>query len=173
MAAAESGSSRILGAAGLESLTRTIPPEALRRIDVPLLMITGSFDDVTPPASDADPAFSTLAEQVVRRVDLQHAGHQGCSDVGLYLELIGQVEGVPDLVRDFVHGMAAQVTGTIGDPWRPTVGLHLRILGTWLDEVTGRDIDGARAVLAGIGGETGVISRETGTTPEVVERSDA
>lgn len=173
LAAAESGSSRILGAAGLESLTRTIPPEALRRIDVPLLMITGSFDDVTPPASDADPAFSTLAEQVVRRVDLQHAGHQGCSDVGLYLELIGQVEGVPDLVRDFVHGMAAQVTGTIGDPWRPTVGLHLRILGTWLDEVTGRDIDGARAVLAGIGGETGVISRETGTTPEVVERSDA
>ena len=38
--------------------------------------------------------------------------------------------------------MAADVTGTPGDPWRPTVGLHLRTLGDWLDEVLDRESAG-------------------------------
>ena len=173
LAAAEHDRPRICGAAGLESLTRTIPRVALEQITVPLLMICGAFDDVTPPATDADPAFATLVNHVVHRVDIERAGHQGCSDVGLYLELIDQADGIPDLVRDFVESMAAQVTGRVGDPWRPTVGLHLRTLGTWLDEVTGRDIRGARAELAKIAAEDGVRSRGTGTSPEVIERSDA
>ena len=66
---------------------------------------------------------------------IENAGHQACSDVGLYLELAPQVEGLPDLVADFLRSLADQVTGRAGDPWRPTVGLHLRILGAWLDEL--------------------------------------
>lgn len=177
LAASEADRPRIRGAAGLESLTRTIPTDDLRRIPVPLLMVVGAVDEVTPPASDADPAFAALTGHAVRRVDVERAGHQGCSDVGLYLELIDRVEGVPDLVpdlvRDFVEGMAAQVTGTIGDPWRPTVSLHLRILGAWLDEVNHRDSAGARAELDAIATEPGVVVREASPGPEVLERSDA
>ena len=68
-------------------------------------------------------------------VDIEAAGHQGCSDVGLYLELAPQVEGLPDIVGDYLLTLADQVTGTAGDPWRPTVALHLEILADWLDEV--------------------------------------
>ncbi|HEU5302669.1 MAG TPA: hypothetical protein VFW06_10575 [Acidimicrobiia bacterium] len=161
LASAESDRPRIRGAAGLQSLTRTIPLDDLGRISVSLLMVTGSFDDVTPPVIDADPAFDALARQDVHRVDIRDAGHQGCSDVGLYLELIDEVGGVPDLVRDFVTGMAAQVTGRAGTRWRPTVTLHLRILGAWLDEVTGGDRDRARAELAAIGAMPGVAVRLT------------
>ncbi len=164
LAATESERPRICGAAGLESLTRTIPGEVLRRIPVPLLMVTGAADDVTPPATDADPAFAALVGHDVRRVDIEAAGHQGCSDVGLYLELLEQVAGepglVPDVVHDFVHGMAAQVTGRAGDPWRPTVALHLRILGAWLDDVTGRDPDRARAAVADLAAGAGITVRE-------------
>ncbi len=161
LAAVESEQPRIRGAAGLESLTRTIPPGDLERISVPLLMVVGSFDDVTPPVTDADPAFATLAGHDVRRVDIRDAGHQGCSDVGLYLELIDQVDGVPDLVRDFVTGMATQVTGRAGAPWRPTVALHLRILGGWLDEVTGHDPDGSQVEFAEVAATPGVSLRAT------------
>ena len=161
LAAAEADRDRICGAAGLESLTRTIPAQALRQITVPILMVTGAFDDVTPVATDADPAWVTLADHVVHRVDLDHAGHQGCSDVGLYLELIDQVDDVPEVVRDFVQGMATQVTGRADEPWRPTVTLHLCVLAAWLDLVTGRDSDQACAELAHLGSVPGVLLRQT------------
>jgi dienelactone hydrolase len=160
-ASTESDRPRIRGAAGLQSLTRTIPPDDLGRISVPLLMVTGSFDDVTPPVTDADPAFAAFARHDVHRVDIRDAGHQGCSDVGLYLELIDEVAGVPDLVRDFVTGMAVQVTGQAGTPWRPTVTLHLRILGAWLDKVTDGDPDRAQAELAAVAAMPGVVVRLT------------
>ena len=79
---------------------------------------------------------------------------------------IDEVGGVPDLVRDFVTGMAAQVTGRAGTPWRPTVTLHLRILGAWLDEVTGGDRDRAQAELAEVAATHGVAVRLTGRSAE-------
>ena len=81
----------------------------------------------------------TIIRDDARRFDLAAAGHQACSDVGLYLELESQVDGVPDIVAAFLASMADQVTGHAGDPWRPTVGLHLRILGAWLDDVFAMD----------------------------------
>jgi hypothetical protein len=107
----------------------------LSRIDVPALMVVGARDLTTPPDTDADRAFEVLAAKRGIRIDLEDAGHQACSDVGLYLELAPQVEGLPGLVDDFLQSLAAQVTGRLGDPWRPTVASHLRILGAWLDEL--------------------------------------
>ena len=88
-----------------------------------------------------------MSEVVVRddahRIDLADAGHQACSDVGLYLELESRVSGLPEIVAAFLASMTDQVTGRAGDPWRPTVGLHLRILGAWLSDVVGLDADRA------------------------------
>ena len=87
---------------------------------------------------DADRAFEALGDNA-RRVDIERAGHQGCSDVGVYLELAPQVEGLPEIVFDYLHSMAADVTGTAGEPWRPTLEAHLATLGDWLDEVLDRE----------------------------------
>ena len=129
---------RIKAVAGLQSLTRSIRRSAIARIPVPMLMLVGMRDATTPPELDADRAFSA-AGPLARRVDIEAAGHQACSDVGLYLELAPQVPELPDFVGDFVRSMADNITGTAGDPWRPTVGLHLELLATWLDEVLQTD----------------------------------
>jgi predicted dienelactone hydrolase len=149
---------RVRGAAGLQSFTRTLPRRVLERIDVPTLLVVGALDSTCPPATDADPAFAALAPKRGRRIDIEGAGHQACSDVGLYLELAPRVDGLPDIVVDFLASLADQVTGTAGEPWRPTVGLHLRILGAWLDELFDRDRDRARRDLDEVGQVPGVVT---------------
>ncbi len=146
----------IRAVAGLEPFTRSLPRRVLGAIGVPALLVAGARDQTTPPATDADRAFAALGSADARRVDIDAAGHQACSDVGLYLELAPQVAGIPDLVVGFVSSMAADVTGTPGDPWRPTVGLHLEILGGWLDEVTGAGAVPAGRGLAPVAGRPGV-----------------
>lgn len=130
---------RIGAVAGLQSFTRTMSRRVLRGVTVPSLLIAGARDATCPPPTDATPAQAALEHSEARRIDIEHAGHQACSDVGLYLELAPQAEGLPDLVVDYLQTLADQVTGTAGDPWRPTVGLHLRLLGAWLDLVLGHD----------------------------------
>jgi pimeloyl-ACP methyl ester carboxylesterase len=144
LAGAEPSDPRIGAVAGLQSFTRTLPANVLTRVKAPSLLIAGARDATCPPGTDTAPAYAALASRNARRVDIEHAGHQACSDVGLYLELEPQVEGLPDVIGDFLHSLADQVTGTAGDPWRPTVGLHLRILGAWLDEVFDRDATQSR-----------------------------
>ncbi len=144
----------IRAVAGLEPFTRTLPRRVLGAIEVPALLVAGAQDRTTPPTTDGDRAFAAFGSADARRVDVDAAGHQACSDVGLYLELAPQVAGIPDLVVGFVSSMAADVTGTPGDPWRPTVGLHLEILGGWLDEVTGTVAQGRG--LAPVAGRPGV-----------------
>jgi predicted dienelactone hydrolase len=160
LAGAERADQRVRAVAGLQSLTRTLPASVLRRVEVPTLMVVGARDQTTPPDTDADRAFAVMGGKDARRVDIEDAGHQACSDVGLYLELAPQVVGLPDLIADFVNSMAADITGRAGDPWRPTVGLHLRLLGAWLDEVLERDPDGARRELDAVGKLPGVSARE-------------
>ena len=82
--------------------------------------------------------------------------------MGLYIDLAPQVEGLPDLVVDFVNSMAADITGRAGDPWRPTVGLHLRILGAWLDDVLDRDARSARLDLDDVSRTPGVTVQHRG-----------
>jgi predicted dienelactone hydrolase len=133
---------RVRAIAGLESLTRTLSEKTLSRVTVPVLLIVGMQDKTTPPETDADRAFEALGENA-RRVDIEHAGHQGSSDVGLYFELAPQVDGLPEIVFEYLQSMAADVTGTAGDPWRPTLEAHLQTLGDWLDEVLDREISRA------------------------------
>jgi predicted dienelactone hydrolase len=137
LAGAEPADTRVRAIAGLQSLTRTLSRQTLARVHVPTLLLVGAQDKTTPPETDADLAFEVLGTNA-RRVDVDRAGHQACSDVGLYLELAPKVEGLPEIVFEFLQSMAADVTGTAGDPWRPTVALHLQTLGDWLDGVLDR-----------------------------------
>jgi len=147
---------RVSAVAGLEPLTRTLPADLLGRVEVPTLLVAGAHDEATPPHTDAAPAFAALGRADAWLVGIDSAGHQACSDVGLYLELAPQVEGLPDVAHDFLRVLADQVTGRPGDPWRPTVHLHLRVLGTWLDHVLDHHGDRARRDLEALGALAGV-----------------
>lgn len=156
LAGAATPDPRIRAVAGLQSLTRNLSRRVLARVAVPALMIVGARDQTTPPSTDADRAFAALRGDARSRFDIDRAGHQACSDVGLYQELVSQVDGLPDIVSDYVRGLADQVTGRAGDPWRPTVGAHLEILGAWLDDVFDRDRTAARATLDTIATRDGI-----------------
>ena len=161
VAAAEAPDPRIRGVAGLQPFARSLSRKHIARIAVPTMLVVGLQDQTCPPATDADRVTGTITRADAQRVDLTDAGHQACSDVGLYLDLATQVEGIPDIVAMFLASMADQITGRAGDPWRPTVGLHLRILGAWLDELFDLDPAGAARELAVIGALPGVVLRRS------------
>ena len=156
LAGADRPDPRVHAVAGLQSFTRTLRRSVLARVEIPCLLVAGAADATTPPVTDADRAFAALGSRDARRIDVEHAGHQACSDVGLYLELAPRVDGLPELVGEFLQGLADQVTGTAGDPWRPTVGLHLRALGAWLDDVFDRDPERAVRDMEQVSGAPGV-----------------
>ena len=158
-AASDAPDPRIRAVAGLQPFARSLSRQAIARISVPTLLIAGERDATCPPATDADRVTDTITRDDAQRFDLAEAGHQACSDVGLYLELESQVSGLPEIVAAFLGTMADQVTGRAGDPWRPTVGLHLRILGAWLGDVVG-DRGGADE-LAAIAQLPGVTARSS------------
>jgi predicted dienelactone hydrolase len=150
---------RVRAVAGLQPFARSLSRRALARIAVPSLLVVGARDETCPAATDADRVTETVTRADARRFDLADAGHQACSDVGLYLELEARVSGLPDIVAAFLASMADQVTGRAGDAWRPTVGLHLRILAAWLADAFGIDADAA--------GELDDIARLPGVTARV------
>lgn len=154
---------RLRAVAGLQSLTRTIPDVVLERIEIPTLLVVGARDATTPPRTDAERAWAMLGARQAWRVDIERAGHQGCSDVGLYLELAPRVEGLPDVVHEYVRSMASDVTGTAGDPWRDTVALHVRILAAFLDGALGIDADTATRELDAVSTLPGVRVVHRGT----------
>ena len=160
-AGADPVDARVGAVAGLQPFMRSLPKRVLGRISAPALIIAGAKDQTTPSALDADRGFAALVNTDALRVDVEHAGHQACSDVGLYLEVAPHVENVPEIVTEFVSSMADQVTGTAGDPWRPTVGFHLRMLGAFLDDVFDRDRHLARAELMELADLPGVTTRRT------------
>ena len=125
----------IRGAVGLQPFTRSVSRDDLARAAVPVLLVAAGADATTPPALDSHPAFEVLGAPSVDLVEFAEAGHQACSDVGLYVELLPEVDGLPELVSDLVGGMAADVTGRAGDPWRPVVALHLELVVAWADAV--------------------------------------
>ena len=130
LAGSEPTDPRVRAVAGLAvAHAHAVPRARSARIDVPTMLIVGMQDKTHAARGRRRPRVRRLERGTHARVDIEDAGHQACSDVGLYLELAPQVDGLPEIVFDFVQSMAADVTGSAGDPWRPTVGLHLRILG--------------------------------------------
>jgi len=131
-AGASDHAGRVRGVVGLQPFSRNLSRDQLAGLTVPLLLVGGSADTTTPVGADTHRAFDAAGSTHAHVVEVAAAGHQACSDVGLYLELLPQVEGLPEFVHETVGAMAADVTGTPGDPWRPTVALHLELLTVWL-----------------------------------------
>jgi predicted dienelactone hydrolase len=123
---------RIRGVVGLQPFSRNLSRERLAGLTVPLLLVGGTADATTPVDADTHRAFDAAGSTDAHVVEVVAAGHQACSDVGLYLELLPQVDGLPEFVVETVTAMADNVTGTPGDPWRPTVALHLELVVVWL-----------------------------------------
>lgn len=150
IASGETAHPSVRAAAGMQAFTRSMVKQVFESISVPTMLVAGMQDATTPPTTDADRAWAKLAAHPAWRIDVERAGHQACSDVGLYLELAPDVEAIPEIVRQFVASMAADVTGTAGDPWRDTVALHVRILGAFLDGALGIDVETAHRELAAV-----------------------
>jgi hypothetical protein len=94
----------------------------------------------TPPATDIDYATALFhPDLTVRKVILDGVGHQGCSDVGLYVQFGPQVPGVPTPALEMLDSMGREVTGQAGDPCQPAVLAHVELLGAWLEDVTASD----------------------------------
>ena len=148
-AVSEQRDGRVRAIAGLQAFTRTISRSELGSVSVPTLLIAGANDTTCPVGSDAHRAFEALvgAPHVACTV-IAAAGHQACSDVGLYRELAPQVPNLPDVVVQYLSGLGNDVTGNAVDPWRPSVALHLELLGSWLDEVLHLNSDRDRFALA-------------------------
>jgi predicted dienelactone hydrolase len=105
---------------------------SMRSVATPLLIVAGEKDQTTPVATNVAPALEHLSSSLTTAVVLEGVGHQGCSDVGLYIETAPSIEGVPDFVVDFLGTMSADTTGTSGEPWRPVTAAHIEIVATWL-----------------------------------------
>ena len=161
---------RVRAVAGHQAFTRSMPKQVFADISVPVMLVVSALDATTPPATDADRAWAKLGSADAWRVDVERAGHQGCSDVGLYVELAPHVEGLPDLVRAFIASMGADVTGTVGDPWRETVTQQVAVLGAFLTGALGVDVDGAAAEFAAVGEAPGVTVSTRGGFPRVAEQ---
>jgi predicted dienelactone hydrolase len=131
-AGASEHGARLRGVVGLQPFSRNVSRDRLAGLTVPLLLVGGSADTTTPVDADMHRSFDAAGSTSAHVVEVAAAGHQACSDVGLYLELLPQVDGLPEFVVDTVTAMAADVTGTPGDPWRPTVALHLELVTVWL-----------------------------------------
>lgn len=121
---------RIRAVAGAQAYTRTLPNELLRQINVPALLLVGSGDVTTPPASDADPIWGVLStlDARHRRVDLPNGGHQACSDFSLYMEVVPTIPGIPQMVLDYLASIAAESPIGFMETWRDTMAVQIENL---------------------------------------------
>ena len=116
-AGAFSGPSAPKAIIGLQPYLRLLKVSDLEALSQPVLLLGADNDRTTPPALDID-HYLGIAPSEPRVTILERAGHQACSDVALYLDVLPQIEGIPEFVTDFLSTMAADITGTPGDPWR-------------------------------------------------------
>ena len=108
-----------------------LTPEEIARVTAPVLIVAGSHDATTPVVTNVAPVLPHLSAPVTALV-LEGVGHQGCSDVALYIEVAPTIPGVPDFVLEFLNTMSADTTGTPGEPWRPVRDTHIDLVSTWL-----------------------------------------
>ena len=73
--------------------------EALARVAVPTLLISGTVDRTTPPKANTDRPWRLIPGRPAYRVDIVDAGHQAFTDVGLHQRMLA---GRPDIPADVV-----------------------------------------------------------------------
>jgi dienelactone hydrolase len=125
---------RFKAAIGAQAYTRILPPELIASVPVPVLLLVGLGDITTPPATDAEPAWEILRKSALphRRLNLPYGGHQACSDFSLYMELAPGIEGVPQLVLDYLQSIAAESPTGFETTWRATLSEQIEEMKVFL-----------------------------------------
>lgn len=124
------GDPRVRAIAGAQAYTRTLPREVVDRLGVPALLLVGLGDRTTPPSTDADPVWALLNTDGARhhRIDLEHGGHQACSDFAFYMEMLPSIPGVPQMVVDYLESIAADSPRGFRETWRITIERHIEAI---------------------------------------------
>lgn len=115
---------------GLQPYLRSLGEATLARVGVATMLVVGGTDDVTPAATDADRGWALVPGRPAWRLDLPRSGHQACSDIALYAELVEHVPELPQLVRDYLRSTAAGTCGPGVRPWRDV--LREQVVAVWV-----------------------------------------
>ena len=134
-AGTEQGRSALKSLVALEPYLVRLTAAELKRVATTALIVAGDKDATTPVETNIDPVLPQLQKDKTTALLLSNVGHQGCSDVGMYIEVAPTVPGVPDFVLEFMGSMGDDTTGTAGDPWRPVTQAHIELVRTWLANV--------------------------------------
>lgn len=138
-AGTEQGREVLRSLVALEPYLVRLQPEELARVATPALIVAGDKDATTPIETNIHPVVPHLEAELTTTLVLENVGHQGCSDVGMYIEVAPTVPGVPDFVLDFMGTMGDDTTGTAGEPWRPVTQAHIELVTSWLANVGSRE----------------------------------
>lgn len=133
---------RIGAVIGLQPYTRTMSDAALARVRTPTLLLISEFDQTTPAATDGDRPWQLVDASPTWRIDLGGAAHHASSDMGLYLELAGQLPDLPPMVMAYVAMMNGEMSGPQYRPWREALALVIRSVSAFIDIVL--DVDPTR-----------------------------
>jgi len=125
---------RFKAAIGAQAYTRVLPADLIASVPVPVLLLVGLGDMTTPPATDAEPAWEILSKSALphRRLNLPYGGHQACSDFALYIELAPGIEGVPQLVLDYLKSIAVESPAGFESSWRTTLAEQIEEIKVFL-----------------------------------------
>jgi len=134
-AGTEQGRSALQSLIALEPYLVRLTAAELERVATTTLIVAGDKDATTPVETNIHPVLPQLQKDKTTALLLSNVGHQGCSDVGMYIEVAPTVPGVPDFVLEFMGTMGDDTTGTAGDPWRPVTEAHIELVRTWLANI--------------------------------------
>lgn len=115
---------RMRALVSLQGYTRQLSDSALGRVETPTLLVASADDRTTPPGTDADRPTDFVPGRPLWRLDLERAGHQASSDMGLYAELADQVE-LPDIVRQYLAATTVDAVGETLTPYRELLRVQL------------------------------------------------
>lgn len=138
-AGTDHGRATLKSLVALEPYLVRLTPDELQRVSTTALIVAGDKDATTPVETNIHPVLPHLSAETTTALLLQNVGHQGCSDVGMYIEVAPTVPGVPDFVLEFMQTMGDDTTGTAGEPWRPVTEAHIELVRTWLSNVGDSD----------------------------------
>ncbi|HEY4331327.1 MAG TPA: alpha/beta fold hydrolase [Ilumatobacteraceae bacterium] len=139
---------RVRAVAGLQPYTRSMSDAALGRVHVPTLIVVSEHDTTTPIATDGDRPWALIPARPMWRLDLGSAAHHASSDMGLYLELAGQIPDLPPMVATYVAMMTPDMIGPHLRAWRDGLGIVVRAVSAFLDVALSIDIERGEAEAA-------------------------
>jgi predicted dienelactone hydrolase len=87
---------------GLGAYVDPVSDAELKRIDAPVMLVSGTLDDVTPIKTQTERAWKKLRAEPTYRVDLKGGGHQSYSDVCYYSDLVDARPALPAVLVEAI-----------------------------------------------------------------------